>query len=89
MDGHSSHITANVIAFCMQNAINLFIMLLHCLHLFQLLDVNVFTLLKCTLNKKTNAFNQYDSNYISHIFWIKMYIRVNAKVLSSKNFKAK
>ena len=49
MDGHSSHITANVIVFCMQNAINLFIMPLHYLHLLQPLDVSVFVLLKCVL----------------------------------------
>ena len=57
MDGHSSHITANVIAFCMQNIINLFIMLPHYLHLFQFLDVDVFVPLKHVLNKKTDAVN--------------------------------
>ena len=89
MDNHSSHVTANVIAFCMQNAINLFIILLHCLHLFQLLDVGVFALLKHALNKKINAFNQYNSNCISRIFWVKIYIRVRAKVLFSENLKTK
>ena len=34
MDNHLSHIIINVIAFCMQNVINFFIMPLHCLHLF-------------------------------------------------------
>ena len=89
MNSHSSHITANVIAFCMQNAINLLIMLLHCLHLLQLLDVNVFMLLKHTLNKKTDALNQYNSSYISCIFWVKMYIKVHAKILFFKNLKAR
>ena len=32
-DGHSSHITANVIAFCMQRAIDLMILLPHCSHI--------------------------------------------------------
>ena len=68
MDGHSSYVIANVIAFCIQNVIDLFIMLLHCSHLFQLLDVDVFAPLKHTLNKETNAFNQYDSSHISRIF---------------------
>ena len=88
MDGHSSHVTANVIAFCMQNVINLFIMPPHCLHLFQLLDVGVFALLKCALSKETDAFNQYDSSCISCISWVEMYIRVCAKALSFENLKA-
>ena len=57
MDGYLSHVTANVITFCMQNAIDLFIMLLYYLHLLQLLDINVFAPLKHTLNKKIDAFN--------------------------------
>ena len=68
INDYSSYIIANVIAFCMQNVINLFIMLLHCLHLFQFLDVGVFVLLKYALNKKTNVVNQYDSNCILYIF---------------------
>ena len=89
MNGHSNHVTANVIAFCMQNAIDLFIMLLHCLHLFQLLDVGVFALLKCALSKETDAFNQYNSSHISRIFWVEMYIKVCVKVLFSENLKAR
>ena len=52
MNSHSSYITANVIAFCMQNIIDLFVLLLHCLHLFQLFNVGIFALLKYFLNKK-------------------------------------
>ena len=57
INSYSSHITANVIAFYMQNIINLFIMPPHCLHLFQFLNVNVFASLKYILNKETNAIN--------------------------------
>ena len=57
MNSHSSHIIANVIIFCTQNAINLFIVLLYCLNLFQFLDVNVFVLLKFTLNKEIDIIN--------------------------------
>ena len=68
INDHSSHVTTNVIAFCMQNAIDLLIMPPHCSHLLQPLDVNVFAPLKHTLNKETDAFNQYNSNHISRIF---------------------
>ena len=89
MDGHSSHITANVITFCMQNIINLFIMPPHYLHLFQFLDVGIFVSLKHTLNKKIDAINQYNSNHISRIFWIEMYIKARIKIFSIENLKAR
>ena len=68
MDGYSNHIIANVIAFCIQNAINLFIMPPHYLHLLQLLNVDILVPLKCALNKKIDAINQYNSSHISRIF---------------------
>ena len=88
MDGHSSHITANVIAFCMQNAVDLLIMPPHCSHLLQPLDVGVFAPLKHALSKKTDAVNQYDSSRISRISWVEMYIKTRIKALSTENLKA-
>ena len=89
MDGHSSHITANIIAFCMQNAIDLLIILLHCLHLLQSLDVSVFMPLKRTLSKKTDAVNQYNSSHISRISWVEMYIKIHIKVFFTENLKVR
>ena len=62
---------------------------LHCLHLFQPLDVDVFVPLKCALNKEIDAFNQYDSSCISRISWVDMYIKVRAKALFFENLKAR
>ena len=42
IDGYNSYMIANFIVFCMEYLINLFILFPHILHLFQLLDVNVF-----------------------------------------------
>ena len=88
MDDHSSHVTANVVAFCMQNAIDLLIMPPHCSHLLQPLDVGVFAPLKRALSKEIDITNEYDSSRISRIFWVEMYIRARAKALSSENLKA-
>ena len=55
MDGHSSHMTANFIAFCMKYLIDLLILPPHTLHLLQLLDVGVFALLKRALVEETDA----------------------------------
>ena len=60
----------------------------HCSHLLQLLDVGVFAPLKCTLSKKTDAVNQYDSSHISRIFWVEMYIKTHIKALFTENLKA-
>ena len=43
MDGHSSHITANVIAYCIEHMIDLLILPPHMLHMLQPLDVSMFS----------------------------------------------
>ena len=55
MDSYNNYMTANFIAFCMKYLINLFILFLHILYLFQLFDVNVFVLLKYVLTEEINA----------------------------------
>ena len=55
MDGHSSHITANAIALCMRDAIDLLILPPHCSHVLQPLDVGVFAPLKRALTSETDA----------------------------------
>ena len=47
--------TANFIAFCMEYLIDLFVLFPYTLHLLQLLDVNVFVLLKHTLIEKIDV----------------------------------
>ena len=62
---------------------------LHCSHLFQFLNIGVFVPLKHTLNKKIDVINQYNLNYISRIFWIKMYIKICIKNFFIENLKTK
>jgi hypothetical protein len=42
MDGHSRHITSDMIALCMENDIDLLILPPYCSHLLQPLDVGVY-----------------------------------------------
>ena len=49
MDGHNSHMIVNFITFDMEYLIDLFILSPHTSHLLQLLDVGVFSLLKCVM----------------------------------------
>jgi hypothetical protein len=84
MDGHSSHITANVIAFCMQNAIDLLILPPHCSHILQPLDVGVFAPLKRALAFETDAALRLDTGRIPRVEWVEMYIRARNKALTSQ-----
>ena len=81
--------TTNFIVFCMEYLINLFILFLHILHLFQPLDVNVFIPLKHALTEKTNTISQLDSNCISRANWISMFVQIKSQTLISKNMLVK
>lgn len=85
MDGHSSHVTAKVISFCMQNAIDLLIMPPHCSHVLQPLDVSVFAPLKRALGKETDRVARLDSSRIARVQWTEMYMRAHKTAFSTSN----
>jgi len=68
IDGHSSHITANVIAHCIEHAINLLILLPHTLHVLRPLDVSVFSLLKRALAIEINTASRPDAGCV--VIWL-------------------
>lgn len=88
MDGHGSHITANVISFCMNNAIDLLILPPHTSHLLQPLDVSVFGPLKRSLAAETDAASRLDPGRIQRVEWTETYIRARSIALSSSNIKS-
>ena len=65
MDGYSSYMTANFIAFCMKYLINLLILFPHILYLFRLFDVSIFAPLKYTLTEEIDVGFCLDSGCIS------------------------
>jgi len=85
MDGHSSHVTAKVISFCMQNGIDLLIMPPHCSHMLQPLDVSVFAPLKRALGKETDKVARLDSSRIARVQWTEMYMRAHKTAFSTSN----
>jgi hypothetical protein len=88
MDGHVSHITANLIAFCMQSTIDLLILPPHTSHILQPLDISVFAPLKRALAYETDHLSRLDSGRIPRIQWTEMYIRARAKALTSDNIRS-
>jgi len=85
MDGHGSHITANVIAHCMEHTIDLLILPPHTSHVLQPLDVSVFSPLKRALAAETDAASRVDAGRIIRSEWTRMYIRARESALREAN----
>lgn len=67
--------TARFISFCIDNAVDLLILLLHCSYVLQPLDVGVFFSAKRALAAETDAVSRLDSGRLKRIEWTEMYIR--------------
>jgi hypothetical protein len=85
MDGHSSHLTADVIAFCMEHAIDMLILPPHTSHMLQPLDVSMFQPLKRALAKETDAAVRLDYGRIPRVEWTSMYIRARERAFTKAN----
>lgn len=86
VDGHGSHITANVIAHCMtHHAIDLLILPPHTSHILQPLEVGVFSALKRALAAETDAVSRLDLGRIRRVEWTEMYIRARERALTASN----
>lgn len=88
MDGHSSHITARFIAFCLLNAIDLLILPPHTSHITQPLDISVFAPLKQALAKEVDRKARLDSRRLPRVEWTEMYISAHHKAFNSLNIQS-
>jgi hypothetical protein len=73
-DGHSSHLTAKFIAFCLENTIDLIVLPPHSSHYLQPLDIAIFSPLKTHLAAETDRLSRLDSGRISKVDWTRAYI---------------
>ena len=88
MDGHSSHVAARVIAYCMDKAIDLLILPPHTSHLTQPLDVGIFGPLKRALAQETDSASQLDCGRMARVEWTEMYINARNRAFSVSNILA-
>lgn len=88
MDSHSSHVTANVIQFCITKNIELLILPPYTSHILQLLNVGPFSPLKRTLASESNALSRLDATRLSRIEWIAMFIHAQQAAFTTRNIKA-
>jgi hypothetical protein len=85
LDGHGSHMTAKVIAYCMENEIGLLVLPHHCSHVLQPLDVSVFAPLKRALAVETDLVARLDPGRVARTEWTQMCIRAIEKAFTSSN----
>jgi len=85
MDGHSSHITGNLIALCIENNIDILILPPHCSHLLQPLDVGVYGPLKRYHAKEVDRYSRVGTTRFQRIEWLELYMRIRIEALSTSN----
>ena len=88
MDGHSSHITGDLIALCMQKNIDLLILPPHCSHLLQPLDVGVYGPLKRYHAQEVDRYTQAGITRIQRAHWVEIFIQIREKALTTHNIQA-
>ena len=87
-DGHGSHIRADFIVYCMENAIDLLIMPPHCSHLLQPLDIGVFAAFKRAYGGETDALSRLSTQRIQRAEWMEMFQKARAKATTASNIQA-
>lgn len=87
-DGHSSHITGNMISFCIENNIDLLILPPHCSHMLQPLDVGVFGPMKKYHAYETDRLIRAGISRFQRVEWVTLYQTVRTKALSTDNIRS-
>ena len=88
MDGHGSHITGNIIAYCIDNSIDLLILPPHCSHILQPLDIGVFGPLKQFHSQEMDRYSYHTIGRIKRADWVQSLIRIRTKAFISSNIKS-
>ena len=84
-DGHSSHLTAKFIAFCLEKTIDLVVLPPHSSHITQPLDVAIFSPLKTYLSRETDRLSRFDPGRISKVEWTTAYITAREEAFLPRN----
>ncbi|RAL58329.1 hypothetical protein DID88_006441 [Monilinia fructigena] len=88
MDGHSSHITGSLIAFCIEKEIDLLILPPHCSHLLQPLDVGVYGPMKRYHAQEVDRYSRAGIQRIQRSDWVQLFQKIRGKGLTCQNIKS-
>ena len=83
-DGHDSHISADFVAYCIYNRIDLILPPPHSSHLMQPLDVGVCSPLKCAISKQISRFIRSGSR-VQKVEWLERFIEARVYGVTKEN----
>ena len=86
--GHSSHITGDLIALCIEKDIDLFILPLHCSYFLQPLDVGVYGPIKRYHAFEVDRYSRAGIRRIQRVGWLELFQRIMPKAFTTSNIKA-
>ena len=84
-DGHDSHISAELCAYCLQNRIVLILLPPHSSHLLQPLDVGIFSPLKMALSRRQARLFRSGVRRIEKAEWTEHYYEARAIAMTERN----
>jgi len=84
-DGHDSHISAELCAYCLRNRIVLALLPPHSSHLLQPLDVGIFSPLKMALSQRQARLFRSGFRRIEKAEWTEHYIKARDVAMTEKN----
>ena len=87
-DSHDSHISAQFVRFCRDHDIILFLLLSHSSHLFQSLDVGIFSSLKYAMSLQLNRLYATEISRLQKAEWLEHYAKARLKAMTSTNIKS-
>ena len=84
-DGHDSHVSGAVAAYCLQHKIILALLPPHSSHLLQPLDVGIFAPLKMAISQRQTQLYRSGFRRIQKVEWLEHYIEARRVAITEKN----
>ena len=88
IDGHSSHVTARFIAFCITSKIDLFLLPPHSSHKTQPLDLSIFGPLKTVINLEVDRIFRHSTIRLPRVEWTSAYIKARARCFKPSSIES-
>jgi hypothetical protein len=88
IDGHSSHVTARFIAYCITSKTDLFLLPPHSSRRTQPLDLSIFRPLKTALNLEVDRIFRHSTIRLLRVEWTSAYIKARARCIGSSSIES-
>jgi hypothetical protein len=88
IDGHSSHVTARFIVYCITSKINLFLLQPHSSHKTQPLDLSIFGPLKKAINLEVDRIFRHSTMRLLRVEWTSAYIKARARCFKPSSIES-